>query len=165
MFGCWVFRRQYMTSWWLNQPNRKIISQNGNLPQSRGENKKYVKPPPRHIYTLKMLLFGKCHLSSFQKRCHTVSRWDVSEKKRQETEYCEKYIIASCTLLISHATRLKPTSYQHYPRFKHKLVGLALYHKPKQVGTRNDHSYTANMRFWHWKSSYHQVAILNFLDV
>ena len=25
----------------------KNISQNGNLPQNRGENKKYLKPPPR----------------------------------------------------------------------------------------------------------------------
>jgi len=131
---------------------------------NRGENKKYVKPP-RYIYTLKKKVAkGKCHLSSFREMSYSFTmRW--YRKKTARNGILWKVYHGVLTLLISHATRLKLTSYQHYPRFEHKLVGIALYHNPKQAGTRNDHSYTANMRFWHWTSSYHQVAILNFLDV
>ena len=133
--GCWMFGLlsflggNFVTSWWLNQPIWKICSSKWKIfPNFRGENRKYVKPPPRYIYTLKeKLLFGKCHLSSFQKRCHTVSRWDDTEKKTARNGILWKVYHRA---LDTFDFPVKLTSYQHYPRFKRKLVGLALYHKP-----------------------------------
>ena len=42
------------TSWWLNQPIWKICSSNWIISPGRGENKKYLKPPPSStIWTLR----------------------------------------------------------------------------------------------------------------
>ena len=40
-------RWESKTSWWLNQPIWKICSSNWIISPSRGENTKYLKPPPR----------------------------------------------------------------------------------------------------------------------
>ena len=49
--------------WLVVEPTHlKNISQTGNLPVNRGENKKYLKPPPRYIYIYLHLVdfYGKC---------------------------------------------------------------------------------------------------------
>ena len=38
-----------ISSWWLNQPISKNISQIGSFPQVRVEIKNYLKPPPRYV--------------------------------------------------------------------------------------------------------------------
>ena len=38
----------YQSSWWLNQPLRKILVQNGNLPQNRSENNYFTSSDPHH---------------------------------------------------------------------------------------------------------------------
>jgi len=43
----------------------KNISQNGNVPPNRGENKKYLKTPPSLTWNLKMMGFPK-GISFFQ---------------------------------------------------------------------------------------------------
>ena len=42
----WIFMHE-KTSWWLNQPLWKILVKMGILPNFRGENKTYLKPPTR----------------------------------------------------------------------------------------------------------------------
>ena len=37
----------YCAGWWLNQPLWKIFVKMGSSSLNRGENKKYLKPPPR----------------------------------------------------------------------------------------------------------------------
>ena len=40
-----------MTSWWLNQPNLKImLLELDHFPRVRGENKEYLKPPPGIVF-------------------------------------------------------------------------------------------------------------------
>ena len=45
------------TSWWLNQPIRKICSSNWIISPTKGENNKYLKPPPRRRLELQI---GSC---------------------------------------------------------------------------------------------------------
>ena len=40
----------YFSSWWLNQPNWKIVVKLDHFPRVRGENKKHVKPPPSFLW-------------------------------------------------------------------------------------------------------------------
>ena len=46
------------TSWWLNEPIWKICSSNWIICSSRGENKKYLKPPPSIFLYLKVKIDG-----------------------------------------------------------------------------------------------------------
>ena len=51
MEGVRIVRVEQKTSWWLNQPHLKNLSQNGNhIPNFRGENKTYLKPPPSRLF-------------------------------------------------------------------------------------------------------------------
>ena len=48
--NCWlVLMIQTWSSWWLNQPIWKICSSTWIISPGRGENKKYVKPPPSDL--------------------------------------------------------------------------------------------------------------------
>lgn len=41
-------KRKFSTSWWFQfQPNWNILVKMGIFPRDRGENKRYLKPPPR----------------------------------------------------------------------------------------------------------------------
>ena len=58
------------SSWWLNQPIWKHISQNGNLPQIGVKIKKYLKPPP-------IFLFGPKSQGVLKKRSWTcLAAWE-----------------------------------------------------------------------------------------
>ena len=45
------------SSWWLNQPIRKICSSISIISPGRGENKKYLKPPPSHLLRVQSTLW------------------------------------------------------------------------------------------------------------
>ena len=47
-----MFESDFMGSgWWLNHPSEKYARQIGFIfPKFRGENKKYLKPPPRESF-------------------------------------------------------------------------------------------------------------------
>ena len=45
-----------ISSWWLNHPSEKYARQNGFIfPNFRGENKTYLKPPPRYFLNPKKI--------------------------------------------------------------------------------------------------------------
>ena len=53
----WVFQKDKgITRWWLNQPFWRICSSNWIISPGKGENKKYLKPPPRLCYSLEYTL-------------------------------------------------------------------------------------------------------------
>ena len=52
---CWPKTSRFgrlFTGWWLNQPIWKICSSNWDSSPNRGENKKYLKPPPSLWYNI-----------------------------------------------------------------------------------------------------------------
>ncbi len=50
-----VSNDSWITSWWLNHPSEKYSS-NWIISPNRAENKKYLKPPPRNVSSLKAVL-------------------------------------------------------------------------------------------------------------
>ena len=47
MLFSWLKNHRSRVNWLVVSTHLKNIRQNGNLPPNRGENKKYLKPPPR----------------------------------------------------------------------------------------------------------------------
>ena len=80
-----------MTGWWLNQPIWKICSSKWESSPNRGENKKYLKPPPRWILSkFWNPLFVRRWRENFQvKRQEVTLEGQVTKAENKERGYTD----------------------------------------------------------------------------
>ena len=66
-----------LSSWWLNQPIWKICSSNWKSSPNRGENKKYLKPPPGYPFIAGFLKTKQKHAKNVETNSSTGSAFGV----------------------------------------------------------------------------------------
>ena len=78
----WWFCAWMISSWWLNQPIWKILVKMGSSSPNRGENTKYLKPPPRLFFAFWFtpVFFGGGQQNTWRIIPH--SKWLGSPKSR-----------------------------------------------------------------------------------
>ena len=100
-----VFKQQFKTTRWLNQPMWKKWSSNWIISLGRGENKKCLKPAPRkHVWQWRKTL-----QNSFLESLLTVKRLSLSARWLIKTKLIPK--LSMPKLYVGNVNNIFPTSF------------------------------------------------------
>ena len=143
-FGSRLFQRPIIQStwsdmiiysWWLNQPNWKIWVKMDHFPNFRGENKKYLKPPPSHLRDPSNSAGFVTFLGWKRDPSYGFSNWEIGQVTAWNGIFTQQWMAKIYCKLVG--TRwFKPWPFHPLFRGHQQPFKGSRFHHPKKITSR-----------------------------